>query len=131
MTTTIDAQYASDNWKVYHNDKLIIDTGKPDEAKHLITFNKADLNKEGEFKIIFTEGSPQKDIKRTYSLVDEKDKEIISIYGFKMLKMSNEQLRMRFSLDKKIKIYSWYLPQDAQPGTIKSKRIHLCTIELK
>src|SRR5688572_32085282 len=79
-------------WKIIHNGVLKIQATKENEAKHLITLSKAELEKTGFLWINYLDQSTTKGWKRSIVLVDEKDKEVFKRAG-SLCKVGNSFLR--------------------------------------
>jgi len=122
----------SDSWKVYHNKKLLVNANEENETKNIVAINKTELNKAGELIVMYEEGNPNKEWKRTIAILDEKDINLFEKAEINKIQVSNTILKKLTAGKTKLKIYSWSIPKDpAKAALIRIRRVHLCTLELK
>lgn len=124
----LSAGAQTDNWKVYHNNRLKIQAGNEDETKNSFSISKKDLSEPGFLWIVYVEKSSNKNWKRTIALFDATDKELAKHSGT-ICKIGNAYLQTISNKVKQIKFYTWSLPEDPKEAArIRVRRIHLCTI---
>ena len=96
------------SWIVSHNNKQRLKTAKESEAGNVIVINRAELKKTGQLFINYT-GAQDQGWKRTISLFDTKDNELLKHQG-NLVKVGNSKLNsLANSLDT-IKIFTIALP---------------------
>ena len=118
------------SWIISHNNVQRLKTGTEDESKNTISIKRADLKKSGQLFINYT-GSQEKGWKRTISLFDKEDNELLK-HGGNLLKVGNSKLNsLANSLDT-IKVYTMAIPSDpAVAATVRVRRVHLATLVIK
>lgn len=122
---------AQNSWKVCFNGKEVLKASGEDEARNVITINKADLKKKKAFTITFKEDKKQNGWERTIAVYGEKDAELTKQKGARF-ELSNEALRALFEKSKTLEIYTWALPADPKlKAAIRVRRVHLCTLVLQ
>ena len=118
------------SWIVAHNNRQRLKTVQESEQRNLIVINRADLKKTGQLFVNYT-GTQEKDWKRTISLFDTKDNELLKHSG-NLLKVGNSKLNSLANSMDTIKIYTLALPADpAVAATVRVRRIHLATLVIR
>lgn len=121
-----------DTWKIYHNKKLLLGTSEESETKNILAIPFTDFDKAGELIVIYEEGNPDKEWKRTIAIVDENDKSLFEKAEINKIQVSNADLKKLADGKTKLKIYTWALPKDpAKAALVRIRRVHLCTITLR
>jgi hypothetical protein len=130
LATSVNGQ--SDRWKIFHAKKLLLSATEESEAKNVVKFKRADLNKGGQLSIEFREAIPNKDWIRTFAIFDDRDSALFERRSFSSVRITNASLKKMSEGKTKIKIYTWSLPQNSKlASTIRIRRVHLCTLELE
>ena len=132
FTSAIYMNAQPDNWKIYHNKKLLLSVSEESETKNIRSIHKADLDKTGDLIVMYKESNRDKEWKRTIAIFDEKDNTLFEKAGINKIQVSNASLKKMLQEKTKIRIYTWAIPKDpAKAAVIRIRRVHLCTLELK
>ncbi len=119
-------------WKIYHNNKLLINTGEESEEKNVCAITKTQLDKKGSLMVIYEEGKPDIEWKRTIAFLDDKSNIIFEKNEVSKIQVPNAELKKFFKGKVRIKIYTWAIPKDpAKAALVRIRRIHLCTLLMK
>lgn len=122
---------AQDSWKAALNGKELLSTAEEKPDGNIITLNKTDLAKTGNFLVKYTEKEPQTGWKRSIVLVDKGENEVQTETG-RILTVPNKTLLMQLLKEGTLYVYTWALPTDPElAARIRVRRVHLCTIKLK
>jgi hypothetical protein len=122
----------SESWTITHNSKLKLRAAEEAPEKNSISIPSAELKKNGNLVVAYTEAQPQKGWKRSIMVFDEKDNELSTVSGT-VFKITNAKLRsLKESGIYIIKIYTWSLPTDPElAARIRVARKHIGTINIK
>jgi hypothetical protein len=122
----------TDNWTISHNKKIMLAATQENEVKNIVTVAKADLSKAGSWGIVYQEGDPNSEWRRTMAIVDESGNSLFEKEEINRMELSNKELKKIFGALTKLKIYTWAIPKDpAQAALVRVRRVHLCTMQLK
>jgi hypothetical protein len=125
------ASSAQDSWKVVHNGKQKLKTSVEKADGNVVYLNRADLQKNGNLSIIFSDGDKQTGWTRTITMVDKGEAELHTHTG-NLFTISNANLKKLFSKVATIYVYTWALPDDPElAARIRIRRVHLSTIKLR
>lgn len=129
------ALQAQDSWTIKWNDKALLTAENENETGNIVTINRVDLEqKQYSLEIIYTEASKEeaKAWKRSISLFNEKDREILRKDSTRYLKINAANLKSLFDGNNQLKIYTMASPTDpALAARVRVRRVHLCTLELQ
>ena len=118
------------SWIVSHNNTPRVKTSQESEGKNLFVINRAELKKTGQLFVNYT-GVQEKGWKRTISLFDNRDNELLKHSG-NLMKVGNSKLNALANSVDTIKIFTMALPADpAVAATVRVRRIHLATLVIK
>jgi hypothetical protein len=121
----------SDSWKIFHNDKLLLNATVENESKNLLQIKRNEFDKSGQLTIEYKEESPTEDWQRTIGIVDVMDSTLFENTGSNTVNISNATMKDLITNHDKIKIYTWSLPKDpGKAALVRIRRTHLCTIEI-
>ena len=122
----------ADDWKIFHNKKLLLSTSEESETKNVRAIPLSDLDKAGELIVMYEEGNPDKEWKRTIAIVDDNDKSLFEKAEINKIQVSNADLKKLAAGKTKLKIYTWAIPKDpAKAALVRIRKVHLCTITLR
>jgi hypothetical protein len=122
---------SQDSWKVVHNGRQKLKTSVEQQAGNVVFLNRADLQKNGNLSIIFSEGEKQAGWTRTITMVDKGETELHTHTG-NLFTISNANLKKLFNRANTIYVYTWALPDDPElAARIRIRRVHLSTIKLR
>ena len=132
ILTSTFAHSQPDNWNIYHNKKLLLTATDENETKNILSLKRSELDKIGELIVVYEEGNPDKEWKRTIAIVDENSNSLFEKTEINKIQVSNADLKKLAEGKTTLKIYTWALPKDpAKAALIRIRRVHLCTLELK
>jgi hypothetical protein len=124
----------SDSWKIKWNKKVILETGKSNEAVNTRKIKLADLKKNYVLEISYKESDPKKEKEwnRSFLFLDESDNELLRKDSTRNTMITAAELKKIFGDKKKIKIYTIAVPADPDMAArVRVRRVHLCTLELQ
>ncbi|HZH99729.1 MAG TPA: hypothetical protein VEX63_01195, partial [Flavisolibacter sp.] len=100
--------------------------------KNSISISAAELKKKGSLVVAYSEAQKQKDWKRSITVFDVQDNDLMTVSGSNMT-ISNDRLKkIAASGVNTLKIYTWSLPTDPElAARIRVARKHVGTIYLK
>ena len=122
----------SDSWTITHNSKLKLKATEEAPDKNSISISAAELKKKGSLVVAYSEAQKQKDWKRSITVFDAQDNDLMTVSGSTMT-ISNDRLKKMIASDvHTLKIYTWSLPTDPElAARIRVARKHIGTIYLK
>lgn len=121
------------SWEIKWNKKIILETGKENEAVNIRKLKSSDLKKKYFLEISYKESDTQKEKewKRSFIFSDENDSELLRKDSTRNIKIPAAELKKLFGNKKKIKIYTLAIPTDPDlAARVRIRRLHLCTLEL-
>jgi hypothetical protein len=131
--TMTNAQ-TQDSWKIKWGNKALLSASTENEKANTRSLKKTDLSKNAFLEIDYKEADPAKEKKwvRSFLFFDENDNELLRKENTRNLKLSSAELTKLFGDRKKLRIYTVSLPSDpALAATVRVRRVHLCSLELK
>jgi hypothetical protein len=131
LSCIVFSAIAQDTWKACLDKKVLLNTSNEDEKQNILKISAADLSKNKNFTVNYTESPPQKGWERTIRLYGEKDHELKKQNG-KKLSLKTSQLKALFNQYKTVKIYTLNSPTDPKlKERVRIRRVHLCTLILQ
>jgi hypothetical protein len=124
----------TDSWKIKWNKKVILETGKENEAANTRKITGTDLEKNYFLEITYTEAGAKKEKtwNRSFIFFDENDKELLKKDSTRNATIAAAELKNLFVDKKKIKLYTIAVPADPDMAArVRVRRVHLCTLELQ
>jgi hypothetical protein len=115
-------------WDIKMNGRLLLNIPPETETAVVKKITRTEWYKNGSLEIKYhnTEKNPWK---RSFSLTDEKDKEVYSAENTSYVKLSLARLRKLYKGKKQLRIYAIIAPPNPDMGA-PIRRIHLCTLRL-
>ena len=122
------AAVSQSGWDIKMNGRLLLNIPPENETALIKRIIRTEWNKNGSLEIKYhnTEKNPWK---RSFSLTDEKDKELYLAENTSYVKLSLARLRKLFKGKKQLRIYAIIAPPNPDMGA-PIRRIHLCTLRL-
>ncbi len=125
--------FGQDTWKVVLNKKLLLNATVENETGNTKKIAPSALRQAGYLEITYKQKQSTPGWTRSLLFFDEQDTELYRKDKVKgTVKISNSVLLKLFGTKKSIKIYTISTSTDpAVAATVRIRRVHLCTLELK
>jgi hypothetical protein len=122
------AATSQSGWDIKMNGRLLLNIPPNTETALIKRITRTEWYKNGSLEIKYhnTEKNPWK---RSFSLTDEKDKDLYLAENTSYVKLSLVRLRNLFKGKKQLRIYAIIAPPNPDMGA-PIRRIHLCTLRL-
>jgi len=126
--TSLLAQSQSNGWEITLNNRIFLEIPAEIEKAPVRRISKSEWIKKGSLEIKYY-NTEKNSWKRSFSLTDQLENEMLVAENTSYVKISLMKLRRLFKGKKEIRIYTTISPPNPLMGA-PSRRIHLCTLRL-